>query len=347
VLKVRQVRTKLAKVLEHASALPSDLTAEARHVDADAAVALRGSKKADLEKVLSEFTAFTGHLTGKSDDLRRQAPAQQLPAEALKKAAALLPGLEGKVKKVLGHLKAEKAQSSAEATLIATMEHALAVPEHAQSSFERAVTLHKALESASVFLAKRTQELAADRLRLTQQIEEQQAYILYMMLRQRRKLPVKAQVALLRRHQFKDCGYAKRLLKAHSEKQPLDTQLLAMLPKPLAEKLARKDHGSVASHLAAAGSDGRVQIVSSRLKNAVQSMAAELAQAQAQLEQIAHGSSKDVSPAEKKQAEAILKDLKEVLKKVTSSHDLRAQMAAMDEVQNKIKTWMMNAMSNK
>merc|ERR1719353_974480 len=87
---VLKVRTKLAKVLEHASALPSDLTAEARHVDADAAVALRGSKKADLEKVLSEFTAFTGHLTGKSDDLRRQAPPA-MPAEALKKAAALLP----------------------------------------------------------------------------------------------------------------------------------------------------------------------------------------------------------------------------------------------------------------
>jgi hypothetical protein len=346
-VKVRQLRSKLSKVLEHASSLPADLTAEARHVDSDAAKALQGSSKSDFDKVISEFAAFTAHLTGKSAALRHAAPAPQLPAEALKKAAELVPTLEQKVRKVLEHLKADKGQSAEQALLISNMERALAAPGNGQAIFEKAVALHKALEGAHGFLATRTQELTADRERLTQQIEEQQAYILYMMLRQRRKLPVKAQMALLRRHQFKDFSYAQKLLKVHSEKEPLDIQLLGMLPKPLAQKLARKDGGAAAGHLAAAGSDGRVQIVSSRLKNAVQGMAAELAKAKVQLEQIAHGSSKDVSPSEKKQAEVILKELKEVLNKVTSTHDLSTQMAAMDEVQNKIKTWMLSAMKNK
>merc|ERR1719183_2997850 len=95
------------------------------------------------------------------------------------------------------------------------MEHALAtVP--GQNAFERAVALHNSLQLAHDFLAKRSQDLTADRERLTGEIEEQQAYILYMMLRQRRKLPLKAQMALLRCHQFKDFTYAQRLLKVHT-----------------------------------------------------------------------------------------------------------------------------------
>jgi len=349
--KVRQLRVKLDKVLEHASALAPALATEAQHVADDAVHSLRGAGAADeagLEKVLAEFAVFSTHLSGRSDELRREAASQQsshLPEGAIEKAKKLLPGLEGKVSKVLKHLEAEKGtESPAHATLVTAMTHALAaVP--GQNAFDRAVELHNGLKLAHDFLEKRTQDLAADRERLTGEIEEQQAYILFMMLRQRRKLPLKAQMALLRRHQFKDCTYAQRLLKAHSTSQPLDTQLLAMLPKALADKLARKTAQGPAGNLAAAGSNGRVQIVSSRMKNTVQMMAAGLAKAKTQLEQIVKGNS--VSADEKKQAKEILGGLEGILKKVSSTHDLKSQLDAMDEMQNKLKTWMLNAASHK
>lgn len=349
--KVRQLRARLDKVLEHASALAPALAAEAQHVADDAVRSLRGAGAADeagLEKVLAEFAVFSSHLSGRSDELRKEAASQQsthLPAGALEKAAKLLPGLEGKVNKVLEHLKAEKGpESSAHAALVTAMAHALAtVP--GQNAFDRAVVLHNGLKLAHDFLEKRTQDLAADRERLSGEIEEQQAYILFMMLRQRRKLPVKAQIALLRRHQFKDFQYAQKLLKAHSSSQPLDTQLMALLPKALADKLAEKTAQGPAGNLAAAGSNGRVQIVSSRMKNTVQMMAAELTKAKTQLEQIVKGNS--VSADEKKQATEILGGLEGILKKVSSTHDLKSQLDAMDEMQNKLKTWMMNAASHK
>lgn len=262
----------------------------------------------------------------------------RVPSRRQKK---LLPDLEAKVQKVLEHMKADKGkQSPAHDAVVATMEHALASVA-GQNAFQRAVALHNSLKSAHDFLATRTQELAADRARLTGEIEEQQAYILFMMLKQRRKLPMKAQLALLKRHQFKDCSYALKLLKSHAAAQPLDTQLLAMLPKPLAEKLRLKGAHGPAGSLAAAGSDGRVQIVSSRMKNAVQVMADELTKAEAQLKQLVSGNS--VTSTEKQQAKEIIVGLEAVLKKVSSTHDLKSQMDAMDEMQNKLKTWMMNA----
>lgn len=310
--KVRQLRARLDKVLEHASALAPALAAEAQHVADDAVRSLRGAGAADeagLEKVLAEFAVFSSHLSGRSDELRKEGP-----------------------------------ERSAHAALVTAMAHALAtVP--GQNAFDRAVVLHNGLKLAHDFLEKRTQDLAADRERLSGEIEEQQAYILFMMLRQRRKLPVKAQMALLRRHQFKDFQYAQKLLKAHSSSQPLDTQLMALLPKALADKLAEKTAQGPAGNLAAAGSNGRVQIVSSRMKNTVQMMAAELTKAKTQLEQIVKGNS--VSADEKKQATEILGGLEGILKKVSSTHDLKSQLDAMDEMQNKLKTWMMNAASHK
>jgi hypothetical protein len=341
--KVRQLRERLAKVLEHASGLPSALTSEARQVDEHAARALRGSSVADeagLEKVLAEFSQFTAHLTGRSDELQHEA-ATHLPEGALEKAKAMVPGLESKLRKVVAHMKADKGPETPDhAAVIATMERALATVS-GQNAFERAVSLHNALKSAHDFLAKRTQELAADRERLNGEIEEQSAYILFMMLRQRRKLPMKAQVALLKRHQFRDCSYAKKLLDHHADSRPLDEQLLAMVPHDLAEKLAKKVARGNAGNLAAAGSDGRVQIVSSRMKNAVQAMADGLAKAKPQLEEIMNGPS--VSPEEKKQAKEILAGLDVILKKVSSTHDLKSQMDAMDDMQNKLKAWMLNA----
>jgi len=349
--KVRQLRARLDKVLEHSSALAPALATEAQHVADDAVHSLRGAGAADeagLEKVLAEFAVFSAHLSGRSDELRQEAASQQsknLPAGALEKAGKLLPGLEAKVTKVLKHMKEEKGtESPAHATLVAALAHALAaVP--GQNAFDRVVVLHNGLKLAHDFLEKRTQDLSADRERLSGEIEEQQAYILFMMLKQRRKLPVKAQMALLRRHQFKDFPYAQKLLKAHSTSQPLDTQLMAMLPKAMADKLKSKTAQGPAGNLAAAGSDGRVQIVSSRMKNTVQMMATELTKAKTQLEQIVKGNS--VSTDEKKQATEILSGLSDVLKKVSSTHDLKSQLDAMDEMQNKLKTWMMHAASLK
>jgi len=348
--KVRQLRAGLAKVFAHTSGLPAAITAEAHRVDDDAAHALSGgaADEASLKKVLAEFQEFQQHLTGRSDELRHEAvhiAASHLPAGALEKADKMLPGLQGKVESLLKHMKAEKGpESPAHAELMATMEHALAKVA-GQNSFERAVALHNSLKAAHDFLEVRTQALTADRKKLDAEIQEQQAYILFTMLRQRKKLPMKAQMALLRRHQFKDCGYAQTLLKAHGASQSLADQLLAMLPKALAQKLAAKDKVGPAGSLAAAGSNGRVQVVSSRMKNMVQTLAQGLTQAKGQLEQLVKGNS--VSPTEKSQAKEIITGLEDVLKKVSSTKDLKSQMDAMDEMQNKLKTWMTNFAKHK
>jgi len=340
--KVRQLRAGLAKVLTHSAALPAAITLEARHVDDDARQALSGAAdEASLEKVLVEFASFQAHLQGRSSELKQEgfhAAASHLPAGALERAQKMLPDLQGKVGTLLKHMKAQKSsESPAHAELIATLEHAL-MNVQGQNAFERAVVLHNALKSAHDFLVVQSQELADDRTRLDGELQEQQANILYMMLRQRRKLPIKAQLALLKRHQFKDCVYAQRLLKDHGASEPLAAQLLAMLPAPLAKKLAAKDVQGPAGNLAAAGSNGRVQIVSSHMKNVVQTMAAGLTKAKGQLEQMIQGNS--VSATEKAQAKEIAAGLEDVLKKVSSTKDLKTKMDAMDEMQKKLMTWM-------
>merc|ERR1719235_610330 len=125
--------------------------------------------------------------------------------------------------------------------------------------------------------------------------------MLYKMLQQRQKLPMRSQLAILKRHQFAKCSYAKQLLKNHKEKgPPLFKQLEDMLPQNLAQKTAPKAGNATFGHLAVAGSEGRVRIVSSEMKNTVKKMMSQLSEARGKLHHMLSSSS--LSAAESAQA---------------------------------------------
>uniref|UniRef100_A0A7S4PZR8 Uncharacterized protein n=1 Tax=Alexandrium monilatum TaxID=311494 RepID=A0A7S4PZR8_9DINO len=248
-------------------------------------------------------------------------------------------GLEANVRRVLGHLRADRSLSGEEARqrdrVAGLLDGALASQ---GGVFLHAMALHQALWAAQGFLLRRTKELTQQHTHLSDEVEEQQAHILYAMLKQRRRLPMSSQVALLRREQFANSPYAQQLLKRHLAAKPLYRQLESLLPAPLAHELMGQQPRA-AEHLAAGGSEGRVHIVSSRLKNDVKKMEGELRHSRDLISQLlAQGSVQ--SEAERKQAKGALADLDGVLRKVGGTNDLKVQLEAMYEVQGKMAKWM-------
>merc|ERR1719420_832926 len=120
---------------------------------------------------------------------------------------------------------------------------------------------------------KRSIDLDREEARLGKEIEQGTERMLLAMLMQRRKLPLQSQLAILRR---------KQLLKKH-DKRPLFDQLMAILPEDVVSKYNKAHAPKKSGHLAAAGSGGHVQVVSSRLKNQVSKMIAELKAARSKL----------------------------------------------------------------
>lgn len=250
-----------------------------------------------------------------------------------------LRGLEANCKRVLGHLRADgslKGEESKQRDRVAgLLDGALKTQ---GGPFQHAMALHKALWAAQGFLLKRTKELTVEHTRLSDEVEDQQARILYAMLKQRRRLPMQSQVVLLKRKQFADCAYAQQLLKRHQDGAPLYQQLEALLPQSLAQELG--GHApKVKDHLAAGGSEGRVHIVSSRLKNDVKTMEGELRHAHDKIAQLlAAGVVK--SEEERKQAQSVMAGLEDVLHKASGTNDLKRQLDIMDEAQVRLARWM-------
>lgn len=364
---VEELQSKLARVLRTENLLPVQLAGEARRVEADAARVVSlltegsrgGGRNASgnltFDGVLAEYKAFAAHLARIEADLTRAAarageaasattaaaPPQQESNE--ERAAELAAVLEGKVRHVLAHIRADRGLNATEASerdrLASSLEQALNTSSSNASSsvVERALRLHEALASARGFLTQRAETLGRQQAHIAAEVEAQEVHLLMSMLRQRRKLPMRAQWALLRRHQFANCSYARRLLAAHREDQPLYEQLLALLPdgaRPTA------DGPSSAWRVDAAGSDGRVQIVSSQLKDNVKMMTRQLEAAREKLRQISEGSASGVTSAEQKEAKQILAGLDASLARVRKASGLGAELAALGEVQNQLAVWM-------
>eukprot|EP00971_Amphidinium_carterae_P053116 1046234-Amphidinium_carterae.1 len=164
------------------------------------------------------------------------------------------------------------------------------------------------------------------------------------MLKQRRTLPLQSQLAVLRREQFSSDSLAQALLKEHDEKKPLYQQLEGKLPqRTAAHLLSSMNPPKQRGHLEAAGSEGRVQIVSSRVKHSVDGMVKELEQARLRLVSLATGAVANATAFDKSQAAHVLAELDPLLTKARQSHDLRFQLEAMDEVQRRMQQWMHNA----
>jgi len=346
---VRRLRSRLSKVLSKPEALPAEVAAEARHLDADAAGALSAGTAEKLNEVLAEYKTFLVHLSSRQAKLRHV--AAESPADA---ATDFVSNLEAKVKQLLTHIEADAsgltaAEASERTLLITELRNALQAGNNRNSTginattalVKRAEGLHKSLAAAHNYLLRRSKTLTTEQGRLEDEINEGQAKILYMMLRQRRKLPMRSQVAILRRHQFSKCRFAQKLIRSHKDNTPLYAQLEALLPSKLAAQIVDKDGQAAKVRLAAAGSDGRVLIVSSRMKNAVKNMAAQLTKARDRLKAIASGSAGErVSAGERQQATHILVGLDEMLKKVNGTADLKTQLDTLDLIESKLKSWM-------
>lgn len=259
------------------------------------------------------------------------------------RAAQLVATLEPKVRKVLAHIKADKGLSPEEAkerpALVEHLEKALSSPGAASTGvLSRAMALHEALAASHEFVARRADDLQKERTKLDADIQVEEAKILFAMLRQRRSLPMKAQLAILRRKQFANFAYAQQLLKAHHADTPLYSQFLALLPSSLEQQVVPQKEMH-ADKFAAAGSRGSIHVVSSQMTNAVKKMVNKLSETRDRLEIVA----KNGSATEKQQASRIVVGLDSTLSQVHATADLTKQLDIMHEAEKNMTLWMTTA----
>lgn len=354
---VRGLRVKLSKVTQ-AAGIPQDLMAEAQHVEDDADNALHIAEMfhgngADgiMQPVLDEYKAFGADLSkfqALSKSNPKAAAAELAPTTTAgpdgdEQAKDLEPELTVKVKTVLAHLKdADGLSPDEEATRAAAVSQLqAALATNSSDVVIRVMALNDGLMAAHEFQSERTDVLSKQQAELAAEIQEGEAKILYMMLKQRRQLPMKAQVAILKRHQFVNSTFAQQLLKSHAAKTPLYSQLESLLPGGMLEKIAPK--AKAAGHLAAAGSDGRVLIVSSRMKNMVHLMISELTGVREKLQGVMTSSKSSAS--DQNQAKTIIAGLDAALKNVTKTNDLKTQLDILDDVEKSVGLWSADAAS--
>jgi len=339
--KVRDIHGRVGKLLG-LGALSGALLSEAKQVGVLADKASDASGDAALHEAIRGYETFRADLSKRESALRGAAPEPQA-ATLDERAATLVPRLEASVRRLLAHLEAPAAGASDTAErekVVAQMRGALEV-RSGEPPRGRVLRLHAALECAQHFLEQKTKALAAEESRLGAEVEQQRLKILMGMLKQRATLPMSTQTAMLRRQQFANDTYAQQLLKSHREDQPLYEQLRSMLPVATAQAFASSG-AAKKDHLAVAGSDGRVHIVSSRLKNTVKGMVTMLRSARGKL--LAIVDSHLVSDAEAAQAREIVAGLDQVLANVGKTNDLQTQLRVMDDMEMKLKKWMTSAM---
>jgi len=337
--KVRSLRNALLGVAK-TKGLSTELATEATNVAADATSALDGKvDDAKLQKVLDEYQHFMGDLTHRSETLSKRSDAKD--DEMSSHLAKLVPILEGKVRKLLAHIQADskvadQKQAAVRESLITQCSNALA---ENSSQVEHALALDQALKSAHNYMVERVAAFSAQTEKLTEEITEGEVKILYAMLKQRHKLPIRSQLAILKRRQFSNCSYAKQLLKSHKDKgEPLYQQLEKMLPASLAEKIEPKEAKTADGHLAVEGSDGKIFVLSSGLKNGMKKTMEHLSGARNQLQQLLSvKEGKDaLDAAERVKTQKMVADIDDVVSRVGKTHDLKAQIEMADDMESKM-----------
>lgn len=363
---VKKLKPVMQQVLGQTD-LSASLRAEASKVAADVDRALRGRPEVStLMSVNEEYKQFMNdavqeELSGGKKEAAPEASGDDAAPEADETEEAS-PGeakmveadMEDKVRSTIERLEkqGDKGMNTTEIAdrdaLLKQLKGALAGPDAAlvakvnssgvsdSSAAAHALAMHDAMEAAQDFFLRRTEALMNQEEQLKSEINHASTHVLYEMLKQRKKLPMKSQLAILKRKQFKDCPYAAQLLKTHSSSLPLYEQLEKLVPKDMVEPAEKKVD---AGHLAAAGSDGRVLVVSSALKSRVKGMVAFLKNSRDKLAKVAAGS----VGAERKQAREIVASMDQVLSKANSTTDLKSQLEVMDEMQAKIVSWFMSA----
>jgi hypothetical protein len=339
--KVRSLRNALLGVAK-TNGLSKELATEAKNVAADATHALDSkADQAALLKVIDEYKHFMGDLMHRQEALSKQSDVQSTD-DVSAHLGRLVPLLEGKVRKLLAHIQkdssvANQTEATVRASLIKDCESALT--KKYSSMAEHALTLDKVLKSAHNYMVERVADFGKVQEKLSAEITEGEVKILYEMLKQRHKLPIRSQLAILKRRQFKNCSYAKELLKSHKDKgEPLYQQLKSMLPTALAEKIAPKAATEAEEHLAAAGSDGKVFVLSSNLKNGVKKTMDHLVGASKQLQLLlsVKDGKNSLDASERAKTQKMVADIDDVVSRVSKTHDLKAQIEMTDDMESKM-----------
>jgi len=335
--KVRSLRNALLGVAK-TKGLSAGLMTEAANVAADAKKALDSkADNAKFQRVLEEYQHFMGDLTHRQKALETQGAKND---EVSSHLAKLVPVLEGKVRKLLAHLQvddknADKQEAALRESLIKQCSSALA---EKTSIVEHALALDEALKSAHQYMVDRVAAFSKQTKKLNEEITEGEVKILHAMLKQRHKLPIRSQLAILKRRQFSNCSYAKQLLKSHKDNgEPLYQQLEKILPPALADIVDPKNEKS-SDRLSAAGSDGKIFVLSSGLKNNVKKTMEHLTGARSQLQQLLSvKSGKDsLDDAERAQTQKMVADIDDVVNRVAKTHDLKAQIEMADDMESKM-----------
>jgi hypothetical protein len=336
--KVRSLRNALLGVAK-TKGLSKELSVEAASVAADATKALDGkADNAKFQKVLEEYQHFMGDLTNRQHALSKHTVNKD---EVSSHLAELVPVLEAKVRRLLAHIQADgkvadQKEASSRESIIKQCGSALA---EKTSLVQHALVLDEALKSAHEYMVGRVAAFSKQEAQLNEEITEGEVKILYAMLKQRHKLPIRSQLAILKRRQFSNCSYAKELLKSHKDKgEPLYQQLEKMLPQVLADKIKPKDTDKSGGHLAVDGSDGKIFVLSSGLKNNVKKTMEHLTGARKQLQQLLSvKEGKDsLDPAERTKTEKMVAEIDDVVSKVSKTHDLKAQIEMADDMESKM-----------
>jgi hypothetical protein len=340
--KVRSLRKALLGVAK-TKGLSSELATEATHVAADATRVLDGKPdNAALLNVIDEYKHFMGDLMHRQEALsKRSDDSKESKDDMSAHLAALVPVLEGKVRKLLAHIQADsrvasEKEAAVRESLIKQCEGALT---ETSSVVEHALALDKALKSAHNYMVDRVADFGKQQEKLSEEITEGEVKILHAMLKQRHKLPIKSQLAILKRRQFSNCSYAKQLLKSHKDKgEPLYQQLEKMLPPALAEKVAPQAASKAEGHLSVAGSDGKIFVYSSNLKNGVKKTMDHLTAARKQLQQLLSvKEGKDsLDASERAKTQKMVADIDDVVAKISKTHDLKAQIEMSDDMESKV-----------
>lgn len=348
--KVRQIHDSLSKVLQHGN-LRGEIMIEGQKLDGEmnSVLATHGRNATAMKLAIADFGVWWEDLKARATALskleatgaeRGEAPTQGAEDHREEQAAELAPQLEAKAKRILSHLLAEHSKMNVEERV--HVEDDLKAALGKSDVFERVLGMHQALVHANKYFQAETKLLTQEGAQLAREIEEQHVTVLYGMLKQRQRLPMVSQVALLRRREFANVTYAQQLLKKHGNSTSLFEQLDHLLSRDLVAKL----HVTAAhakDRLAAAGSDGRVHIVSSRMKETVQGMIRIMSQAKAKLSGLVQHPSKTLSAHEVQEAKEIVAGLDKVLHDVTKTHDLKEQLDIMDVMQKRLGQWMATA----
>jgi len=356
---VQKLRTKLARVL-HTPGLPSDLKAEALHVDADAANAVTDNANATkASNAVLEYQTFLRHVMNYQKHLKfASGTALSHPHSQESKTGAngsnglvfhMEATLESRVKKLLLHLRADQSPSASDVRekLISRLQTSLeestsdSSGNKSTAALNHVISMHEALSAAEPYLTNQTKKLSAEQANLAKQLEREQARMLYVMLKQRRTLPLKTQLAMLHRHQFANNKFAQRLLRTHKDRVPLCNQLLALLPPALLKEVTDKPTSKM-GHLVAAGSGGRVHIIDSRVKNEVNAMLHVLVKGKTAIAELLKKSPDSMNKDQQQQAKHVMEGLDKILSTANGTHDLAEELDGMYAAQKQVEQWMRN-----